>query len=480
MSKRMPVIIPRENVNDETVTLVNWCVENGTLVEAGQALADVEGSKAVFTIPAPLAGVVQYTLSPGQEVEVGGVLCMIEGNEALPPPAEALPSQPETTQVATTPVSQSDELRPVAETMPVLTEAGNGTTAVSSGLRHPRFSQKATALLQQHGLAPELFMGQGLVRTQEVLQLLEGHELRTASPPDAGLTWHADAASSRPEPVAALGVPVHTVQLSRHKHTERRYLASSFSNTLPSMVTVAVPTRGLRAAAAESPRFSGSVTALILFEVARLLHKYPAFNAFYARGAMHVYEEINIGFAVDAGHGLKVPVIHQADTKSLQDIASEMQECLLNYLENTLRVESLVGGTFTITDLSSEGVFTFYPLINQGQSAILGVGGEFFLPHSPEGLFNLILSFDHQLAEGRQATQFLQDLAYRLQAYSAVLQSDMSPKAGAEELHCARCLASLSQLQRLGTVQQEEHFLVQTVQPDGRHEYRCDTCLQGW
>jgi len=479
MSKRTPVVIPRENVNDETVTLVNWCVENGTFVEAGQALADVEGSKAVFTIAAPLAGVVQYTLSPGQEVEVGGVLCLIEGNEALPSPAEALPSQPETTQIAATPVSQSDELRPGAETMPVLTEAGNGATAVSSGRRQPRFSQKAAALLQQHSLAPELFMDQGLVRAREVLQILEGQGLRTASPPDAGLTRHTDAAS-RPEPVAALGVPVHMVPLSPHKHTERRYLASSFSNTLPSMVTVAVPTRGLRAAAAQSPRSSGSVTALILFEVARLLHKYPAFNAFYAGGTMHVYEEINIGFAVDAGHGLKVPVIRQADTKSLQEITSEMQEYLLHYLENTLRVESLVSGTFTITDLSSEGVFTFSPLINQGQSAILGVGGEFFLPNSPEGLFNLILSFDHQLAEGRQAAQFLQDLAYRLQAYSAVLKSDVSREAGVAELHCARCLASLSQLQRLSTVQQEEHFLVQTVQPDGRHEYRCNTCLQGW
>jgi hypothetical protein len=49
MSKRTSVIIPRENVNDEMVTLVNWCVENGTFVEVGQALADVEGSKAVFT-----------------------------------------------------------------------------------------------------------------------------------------------------------------------------------------------------------------------------------------------------------------------------------------------------------------------------------------------------------------------------------------------------------------------------------------------
>ncbi len=59
MPKRTSVIIPRENVNDAMVTLVNWCVENGTFVEAEQALADVEGSKAVFTISAPVAGVVQ-------------------------------------------------------------------------------------------------------------------------------------------------------------------------------------------------------------------------------------------------------------------------------------------------------------------------------------------------------------------------------------------------------------------------------------
>jgi pyruvate/2-oxoglutarate dehydrogenase complex dihydrolipoamide acyltransferase (E2) component len=246
------------------------------------------------------------------------------------------------------------------------------------------------------------------------------------------------------------------------------------------MVTVAVPTRGLRAAAAQSSRSAGSVTALILFEVARLLRKYPAFNAFYADGAMHVYEEINIGFAVDAGHGLKVPVLHRADTKSLQEIASAMQESLCSYLANTLGVEALVGGTFTITDLSSEGVFTFHPIINQGQSAILGVGGEFFLPQSPEGLFNLMLSFDHQLAEGRQAAQFLQDLASRLQAYSVVLYSDTPQKADVEEVHCARCLTSLSQLTARAAAPTEEHFLVQTVHPGGRYEDRCNTCLQGW
>ena len=284
--------------------------------------------------------------------------------------------------------------------------------------------------------------------------------------------------SIRPKPIPALRVPVRIEKLSRSKQAEVRYLTSSYYNTLTSVVTVAVPTRGLRAAVEQYAQFSGSPTAIMLFEAARLLRKYPVFNAFYARGAMHLYEEVNIGFAIDAGHGLKVPVLRQADTKSLQEIVNEMRELLLSYLDNKLRVDSLAGGTFTITDLSAEGAFIFHPLINHGQSAILGVGGEFFLPGSREGLFNLILSFDHQLAEGRQATQFLQDLARRLQAYAAIFENNLG--CDVKELNCARCLTPLSRLQHLDSAQRGDQFLIQTVQPNGRLEYRCNSCLQGW
>ena len=88
MPEPTPVFIPKEDVNDETVTLVAWRVVTGSHVEAGQVLADVESSKAVFEIFAPVAGVVQYTLTPGQEVEVGGVLCTIYSDAPMPLLAE--------------------------------------------------------------------------------------------------------------------------------------------------------------------------------------------------------------------------------------------------------------------------------------------------------------------------------------------------------------------------------------------------------
>jgi 2-oxoglutarate dehydrogenase E2 component (dihydrolipoamide succinyltransferase) len=478
MPEPTPVFIPKEDVNDETVTLVAWRVMPGSHVEAGQVLADVESSKAVFEIFAPVAGVVQYTLMPGQEVEVGGALCTIYSNATMPLLVEEASVPLETNQpVVGEAYRVGVDQHLGAETVSISVAADSGPISTFPAPVLPRFSQKAEALLQQHGINPQVFTGQGLVRVQQVLAVLRDKGVQADNAPSASQERHEED-HIRPEPIPALRVPVRTVKLSRSKQTEVRYLTSSYYNTLNSVVTVAVPTRGLRAAAEQYAHFSGSPTAIILFEAARLLHKYPAFNAFYARGAMHVYEEVNIGFALDAGHGLKVPVLRQADTKSLQELVNEMRELLLSYLDDKLRVDSLTGGTFTITDLSAEGAFTFHPLINHGQSAILGVGGEFFLPGSRDGIFNLILSFDHQLAEGRQAIQFLQDLARRLQAYTTVFENNLG--CDVKELNCARCLTPLSRMQRLDSAHRGDQFLVQTVQPDGRLEYRCNTCLQGW
>jgi hypothetical protein len=94
-----------------------------------------------------------------------------------------------------------------------------------------------------------------------------------------------------------------------------------------------------------------------------------------------------------------------------------------------------------------------------------------------EGFFTLILAFDHQLTEGRQAAQFLQELARRLQAYEAVMQGQSSEPC---EPHCARCLTSLSRLRQLDHGQRGAHFLVQTIQPDGTQAYCCSLCMQGW
>jgi 2-oxoglutarate dehydrogenase E2 component (dihydrolipoamide succinyltransferase) len=474
MPEPTPVIIPREHLNDEFVTLVAWLVANGARVEEGQALAEVESSKAVFEIPAPLAGIVQYTWQVGEDVAVGGVLCSISSDhKAGMPEAAEVPTDIEPP--GNLPASEGEAPFLKAKTVSVPPASYDGSRREDTQQQHTRFSQKALALLKQRGLAPHMFAGRGFVRTHDILDTLgESDSQATVLSQPCTEGHEADRVMAVPEPVPALGVPVRTEELPRRKRTEVRHLASSYHHTLASVITVAVPTRGLRAAAEHDAPNMGHATAIILFEAARLLRQYPDFNAFYADGKRHVYEEVNVGFAVDAGHGLKVPVIRHADAKGIQEIAGEMQELLVDYVNDTLRLESLVGGTFTVTDLSSEGVFTFHPLINQGQSAILGVGGEFFPPGSREGLFNLILAFDHQLSEGRQAATFLNALSKRLQAYEQVLGRRVGTDEVTETLCCSRCLTPLSKLEPRG------HCLVHTVQRNGNTGYICSICLQGW
>jgi len=363
----LSVVIPRSAVNDLSVRLAAWRAADGERVEAGRVLAEIETSKAVLEIRAPAPGHVRRSRPEGCEVPVGGVLCYL-----TPGPADPVPEL---------------ESEPAA--------AGTGAGV--------RLSRRAQALAEQHGIPLERFAGKGLVREADILALL----------------GQAGAPRDLSAGVAAKAVTYRREDLPKSKQAEARYLAAG-SNALASLVSVACPTRGLRAAASRHPEWGASPAAVIVHEAARLLRRHPVFNAFYEDGALNTYDEVNVGFALDAGSGLKVPVIRDADKKDLPAIAREIQDLLLSYYNGELGLEAQSGGTFTVTDLSAEGVFSFHPLINHRQAAILGVASEFCAPGSREGFFQLILAFDHRLSEGRAAARFLNELREALAAYEGV------------------------------------------------------------
>ena len=481
MSQIVPVIVPQETVNDESVTLLAWLVTSGDIVVQGQKIAEIETSKAVIEIEASASGVVEYSHEPGSDVEVGGVLCRIHGEKD----SSVGQNKPVLTKGKTEKTVPSNG-EPPQESGLVSQVASQGNLEeipmVTTNQESARLSKQAKALAEKRGITADRFVGRGLVRTSDIL-----HELGEATDQPSrsrGSSHRPVPTESRAgKPMPAVGVSIRTEKLPRSKRTEIQYLSSSSQNSLTSVVNVIVPTRGLRAAIGHYPQLQNSATAIILFEIARLLRRYPQFNAFYTNGHINYYEDINIGFALDADKGLKVPVIRAADTKNIQDIATEMQELLVTYLNDQLPNDCLIGSTFTITDLSGEGVFSFHPLLNQGQSAILGIGSEFLPPGSGEGFFNLILAFDHQLSEGRQAAKFLRELADHLQAYENALQSntdtDQKEKAFAG-VCCSRCLTPFEKLKDWDQFQHWDHFMVPTVQPNGESGYLCSVCLRGW
>jgi pyruvate dehydrogenase E2 component (dihydrolipoamide acetyltransferase) len=465
MAEVIEVRIPRENVNDETVTIVEWRVQAGQSVEESQVIAEIETSKTVVEITAPRSGFVHFSAKVGSEVAIGATLCVISDSAAAP----------SETSVATPAMKKTPEpIFPSVAHSPVPAMSAVDDVSAPTSVR---LSAAAQRIAKDRGLDLSQFAGRGLVRERDLLALLNGDSVAKK---ESVSTAQAPMAASRNEVKARLvsDVPVKMEALPRRKLREIKALEAGFYNTLASKVSVACPTRGLRRLASTRTEWHGNATAIILFEVARLLRKFPVFNACYADGQVNLYEDVNIGFAVDAGQGLKVPVIHRADDKTLPAIATQMQEAIFQYMDDELPVEALSRGTFTITDLSGEDVLSFTPLINEGQSAILGIGAETFIGSSVAGSFELILAFDHRLSDGRTAGQFLRCLRDRMQGHEAAISGSSLPEPAATGATltslprlCSRCGRSAKEIEEL------RGYLIASVVPPGSI---CSVCLSGF
>jgi len=155
-------------------------------------------------------------------------------------------------------------------------------------------------------------------------------------------------------------------------------------------------------------------TDLLIRASALALGDHPLCNAALIDNEIRVYAEKNIGVAVAAESGLLVPVIRNADHKSLGDMSKELKELVNRCREGKQSQADLSGGTFTITNLGAFGIDSFDPIIVPPQSCILGVGriAEKVVAINSQPavrrMMNLCLSFDHRVLDGVPAAQFLQ------------------------------------------------------------------------
>ena len=160
--------------------------------------------------------------------------------------------------------------------------------------------------------------------------------------------------------------------------------------------------------------FRITYTDLLIAICAKALHKFPYMNARLEGNEILHLAAINIGVAIDAPHGLLVPVIRDAQCKSIAQIATELRSLAERARNRQASPEELSGGTFTITNLGIFGIDAFTPIINLPETAILGVGRIAARPRFVEGqlverqVMWLSLTFDHRLVDGAPAAGFLQ------------------------------------------------------------------------
>ena len=160
-----------------------------------------------------------------------------------------------------------------------------------------------------------------------------------------------------------------------------------------------------------------TVTALLAKAVVLALKEYGAMNARYENGELTEYEDVHLGIATSLEDGLMVPVIDNADTKSIGTLAKEIKTSAEAVREGNTSDVQLSGATFTITNMGASGIEYFTPILNLGETGILGVGAlakELVLEGDnvkQVSRIPLSLTFDHQILDGAGAADFLKVLA---------------------------------------------------------------------
>ncbi len=163
-----------------------------------------------------------------------------------------------------------------------------------------------------------------------------------------------------------------------------------------------------------------TVTDILLCGLSETLSAHPEFNATFEDGTHRIYEEHNIGVAVDIGDGLVTPVIEDLRAKSLHEVAQRRRELTSRVMDGNYTMSTFQGGTCTVSNLGVLGIDSFTPVINPPEIIILGIGRatKRAVPDEDGVTFRtemtLDLSFDHRVVDGADAARFLETLSENL------------------------------------------------------------------
>jgi len=464
MALLQEIQVPLLAVNDTTLTVVELPFASGAAVKKGEVILVLETSKTSYDVEAGVDGFIQYACEADKDYAVNEVIARIysEAAEAAASgrisPLSAgvkkpvVPSAPNGHERIVAPATRTAQ--PRRQTAP--TAHWGGETL---------FSYEAERLIEAAGLSRETFAGRDLVTGADVQEYLTplAAPSRSATPASASAKA-TTATSSKPAPLPIDPAKAIVEKLTSAKRREIEYLSDIQSTGLTSTLNTNIETEGiLRQLNKGLSYLKDSLLPVIVYEAARLLAEYPLLNAYFTGEAVAVYKAVNPGFAIDIDKGLKVLKLEGAGVKSLRDIEADILSLSGAYLDDTLTVEQLTDITFTITDLSAEGVAFFRPLINKMNSAILGVSA---IDEKLQRCM-LSLSFDHRVTEGKYVAGFLRELKERIESYKG--------DAGGmyADIGCFKCFKTLKE--DLGGT-----GFVKCITPEGKEAYVCQSCLKGF
>jgi pyruvate dehydrogenase E2 component (dihydrolipoamide acetyltransferase) len=418
-----------------------WRKQPGDTITVGEPLVEIETDKAVMEYEAYQAGTLATILvAEGETADIGTPIALVDdgsgdgpaaGAAAAPVPAAASPAQASPTQAPAADV-------PAAQ-VPPAASGTNGTRVAASPLVRKLARENHLNLSGLTGTGP----GGRIIRA-DIAPLLAngGTPAPAAAPAPQPAAAEPAAPASRPaapasQPAAPAPQPApgsaagdqrgsRSVPVSNVRRVIARRLGESAREIPHFYVTAVADAEELMALRGQfnarltaAGRAKVSVNDLLIRAVALALREHPDVNVSWGgdnSDSMLVHDRVNIGVAVAAESGLVVPVITDADTKSVTQIGAESRNLAALAAERKLTPAQTSGGTFTVSNLGMFGVEEFTAIINPPEAAILAVGATVREPAvvdgevTPRYKMRYTLSSDHRVIDGALAARFLQTL----------------------------------------------------------------------
>lgn len=451
------VIMPKFGFTQETAEIVRWLKKAGEPVEAGEPIAEVTTDKVNMEVEAPTSGILaDLRYQEGDVVPVTEVIAYILApGEQAPEPAEVAQSgapAPSVVETVASPAQEQSQMAvkatPLAER--IAREAGLELQGIQGSgpsgkitrrdveavlSRQPRGKVRAVPaarrLAREAGVALTEVMGSGpdgRVQSADVQRYLASRQAAAVE-----TTLAAPAKAPQPAPMTSVTVEsippmaFQAVPLTGMRRTIAQRLQKSAQDAPHINLEIRVDVTQAEALRAKANRQRSetqpkvSLTVVLAKACAWALKRNPYLNAWLQSTPQGeqilLLQQVNLGIAVALDEGLIVPVVRQAETKGLLQLAQEIEDLSQRARQNRLRPEEVADGTFTLSNLGMFGIERFTAIINPPQVAILAVGTvrkEVLADENDQvvirPMLSLMLCADHRVVDGAVAAAFLRDL----------------------------------------------------------------------
>jgi pyruvate dehydrogenase E2 component (dihydrolipoamide acetyltransferase) len=385
------VIFPKLDEAMRSGKIVRWLKNEGDRVEKGETILEIETEKTAFEIEAETSGILSKVMvKAGDEVPVGATIAFILK------PGEEAPQVPE-------PVIVNTKKKTLTEEPKVAKEPGE-----------IKASPLARNIAKEHNIDLSMVTGTGpggRITKEDVLQAIE--EGKTVAAPLTGT--EPTIGEEEIVPLSSMR-EVIAQRMMESFQTPHFYLSvevdtQKLGKTRNRLIPIIESKTGIRL----------TLTDLIIKITAKALEDNPSLNCSYVDGGVKLFKRIDIGLVTAVEGGLVVPVIRQADKKSLVEITQARAELVQKARERALSKEEMKGSTFTISNMGMFEIDQFSAIIQPPEAAILAVGritdkavvrnGDILV----RPMMTLTLSIDHRVLDGAMGAKFLQSLKHYLE-----------------------------------------------------------------